>query len=165
MYRIECLGKKIQLIKYKKKLDNDINELFAPLFTVAPSEEIRKKILKFAMEEQRNRKEESSSTKLALILESIIEVHRVSQKDLIPIASIKDYVNRDEDDPKEMITSQQVGYMTKVLGFVKRKGTHGIRCILWNEAIVKRLSEQFGIEGGEVAAFLPTETHPWPGDL
>jgi hypothetical protein len=60
--------------------------------------------------------------------------------------------------PKECFTNKEVGKLVSVLGFAKKRMNRGT-VVIWNDAIVKRLNEQYGIiEKGELMKEKPPKT-------
>lgn len=147
MYRIKHIDNRLPNVSRKELgLNNAIFELFEPLLIVAPNKELKEKLGVFARKEQLDRKEDRASTDIAFIFEAIMEIHRNTQDDKVPIMAIRDYLNRDMLDDKEMYNSKVVGKIARTLGFRPTRGTNGVRCVKWDEKIAERLSKQLGIE-------------------
>ncbi len=117
-------------------------ELFYPLISVAPTEEIKKKLIDYAKTSANAKLEELSLTTEATCLTAILTAkdRGLMKNGRILISDITNIANETlgfNEQWKERFTSSHCAR----LGFQKTRGTNGKACIIWSEPLIDRLKK------------------------
>jgi hypothetical protein len=117
-------------------------ELFYPLIAVAPTDEIKQKLIEYAKVSANAKLEELSLTTEATCLTAILTANErgLMKNGRILISEITSIANETlgfNEQWKERFTSSHCAR----LGFQKTRGTNGKACIIWSEALIERLKK------------------------
>lgn len=115
-------------------------ELFYPLIAVAPTDEIKQKLIEYAKTSANAKLEELSLTTEATCLTAILTAKErgLVKNGRILISEITSIANETfgyNEQWKERFTSSHCSR----LGFQKTRGTNGKACIIWSEPLIDRL--------------------------
>lgn len=117
-------------------------EIFYPLIAVAPTEEIRNKLIQYAKQSANTKMEELALTTEAQCLSAIITAKSrgMMRNGKLTISDITSIANENlsyDEHWKERMTAS----ICSRLGFQKTRGTQGKTCIVWSEPLIERLQK------------------------
>jgi len=117
-------------------------ELFYCLWKVAPTEELKKKIISYANNMQKERLEELATSDEGLCLSSIFKCYQTGKitHGLILIKDIAEEINN-QMAYNETWTNRKVGSICSRLGFRKAMSRQKTTCIKWDETLIENLKK------------------------
>jgi hypothetical protein len=144
MHRFRNLGRKAQEIELNGQFQNArVIELFICLLQVAPSEEIRQRLLACMKQITQSRLEEEQVSIEARIFDSVLKCESKLEDGKLTTQAITDTFN-DGLSEKEKATSRFVGRKLRALGFEKcRVGNKGQAGLFWDIKLVERLRMRY----------------------
>jgi len=105
---------------------------------------------------------EKSDSLEAQILMVVMALEDQVARGILPIKTITDTFNEDKAE-KVKITYQKVGRRLSAMGFKKARTSDGASAILWDQDIIERMKESYGLEKTSVTSDT-SETPDWPTD-
>jgi hypothetical protein len=144
MYRFKNLGKTTENIKLNGPLQNArVIELFISLLQVAPSEEIRQRLLTCMKQITQSRLEEEQASIEARIFDAVLKCENKLEEGKLTTQAVADAFN-DGLSEKEKVTSRFIGRKLRALGFEKcRVGNKGQGGFFWDNKLVERLKMRY----------------------
>lgn len=123
---------------FAEKLQSSrLAELFFALCFVSPSNQIRNIIFDYAVEMDKERWEELTTSKEAAVLTAVISTYQRLQTDRLLIKDIAETLNQDIPT-SEWYSNRKVSGICKELGFSKTL-VHGFTAIHYNQKLIERL--------------------------
>jgi hypothetical protein len=115
-------------------------EIFYCLYSVAPTPQLKQKIMEYAKNLNKEREAELAAGDESLCLTAILRCYNTGDMThgLITIKSITDQINRDLEY-NEAWTHRKVGSLSSRLGFKKEMNRQKLTCIKWDEKLVAAL--------------------------
>jgi len=144
MYRFRNLGKQTEEIELNGPFQNArVIELFISLLQVAPSEEIRQRLLTCMKQITQSRLEEEQVSIEARIFDSVLKCESKLEDGKLTTQAITEAFNEGLPE-KEKATSRFVGRKLRALGFEKcRVGNRGQAGLFWDTKLVERLRMRY----------------------
>jgi len=144
MYRFKNLGKTPEKTEIDDQIQNArIIELFISLLQVAPSEEIRQRLLTCMRQIARSRLEEEQTSVEARIFDAVLKCETQTIEGKLTTQAVTDAFNEDLPE-KEKATSRFIGRKLRALGFEKcRVGNKGQAGFYWDNKLVERLKLRY----------------------
>jgi len=145
MYRFNHLfdPPPVELNLFTDILDGTIIEIFKPLTVVAPTEQVKQRIVGFARDLYRERLEEEKTGLEASVFNAL---HSLVSEGVsyIPVRDVAARFN--EDVPEgDRISASFCGKVLKRLGFKKRRTTGGRVAVIVDVDLIKRLKSRYGV--------------------
>lgn len=153
-FRAYYVGKDLPTVE--KPVEGRLGDITRPLrqivHVVRPEQE--KLLIELCREFKTGSIQEKAETLEGQIIKIIVESEQLVVGSILPIKAITETYN---DGKKERfhLTPQRVGQIVKALGFYE--GTHrprmsdGSAALPWNEALVNRLAESYGLQSSETS--------------
>ena len=147
MYRFKNLGKKLENIDFSKLDEYSQNarviELFVSLIQVAPTEEVRKRLLTCMKKITQSRLDEEQASIEARVFDAILKCENKVESGKISTQAITEAFNEGVAE-KEQVTSKFIGRKVAALGFEKCKlPPRGLAGFFWNTKLVERLKTRY----------------------
>ncbi len=117
-------------------------EIFYCLIQVAPTVELKNRIMQYAKDLNKEREEELASSDDSVCLTAILRVFNLGwmQSSLILIKDIAEEINK-ELPYAEQWTHRRVGSLCSRLGFKKQTNRQKLTCIKWDSVLVDALKK------------------------
>jgi len=144
MYRFKNLGKTTENIELNCPFQNArVIELFISLLQVAPTEEIKQRLLTCMKQITQSRLEEEQASIEARIFDAVLKCENKLEDGKITTQAVADAFN-DGLSEKEKATSRFIGRKLRALGFEKcRVGNKGQAGFFWDNKLVERLKMRY----------------------
>ncbi len=117
-------------------------EIFYCLWKVAPTQELKVKIIEYAKNLDKERSEELASSDDSLCLTAILRAINQGKMahGLILLNDIAEEVNRNQSY-NEQWTNRKIGSLCARLGFKKQSNRQKLTCIKWDEKLIEALKK------------------------
>jgi len=144
MYRFKNLGKTAENIELIGPFQNArVIELFISLLQVAPTEEIKQRLLTCMKQITQSRLEEEQASIEARIFDAVLKCENKLEEGKLTTQAVADAFN-DGLSEKEKATSRFIGRKLRALGFEKcRVGNKGQAGFFWDNKLVQRLKMRY----------------------
>jgi hypothetical protein len=149
VYRINVLQENISILENKNEIlrylpvkNGRLAELFYLLVSIAPTEEIRKRVSEFAIEVGNKRQEEEKTTIAAEIVEAVASCRDHVQNGKLMVETILETFNLGKADSL-CLDSRSMGRELRKLGFDPTRVSGGRHAVFYNENLVNNLSLRF----------------------
>jgi hypothetical protein len=156
MYRFKSLSKQTAEIKLNDMVQNArVIELFISLLQVAPTEEIRKRLLLCMKEIAQSRLEEEQASIEARLFDAVLKCETRIEGGKLTTQAVTEIFNEGLHE-KEQSTSRFVGRKLRALGFEKcRVGNKGQAGFFWNAKLVERLTRRYFPPSSQTTSVTP----------
>ncbi|OGM63609.1 hypothetical protein A2893_02650 [Candidatus Woesebacteria bacterium RIFCSPLOWO2_01_FULL_39_25] len=133
-----------QLIKTDKPADGRLGDIIFPLFQILLTYFPNQKpiFLRLLNKIVKRKFEDATDSFEAKIIESVVELKNQVSGGKLPIELITNYHN---EVNKMTIKNQTIGRLLSALGFEKMRIANGKRAILYDDGLINKLSQQYGI--------------------
>lgn len=149
MYRLKNLGKTLEnniteeFLKLNGYFQNArVIELFISLLQVAPTEEIKERLLKCMKQITQSRLDEEQASIEARVFDAILKCETKVESGKISTQTITEAFNEDLPE-KEQTTSRFIGRKVVALGFEKCRLSGGPSGYFWNNELIERLKKRY----------------------
>lgn len=117
-------------------------EIFHPLISVAPNQQIKNSLIEYAINLNKERNEELSSSDESITLTAILKMHTLNKmsKGLILIKDIANEINSNLSY-NEQWSYRKVGSLCSRLGFKKATNHDKLTCIKWDQKLINELKK------------------------
>ncbi len=139
-------------------------EIFHCLIDVAPTQEVKNKIIEYAKDLDKERSEELASSDDSVCLTAILKMKNQGKmvSALILIGDVAAEINKNLNY-NEQWTNRKVGSICSRLGFKKQTNRQKLTCIKWDEKLIEALKkDQRYTTCFEAEEPTPTESTPPP---
>ncbi len=149
MYRFKTLGKNLEnnvteeFLKLNGYFQNArVIELFISMLQVAPSEEIKERLLKCMKQITQSRLDEEQASLEAQVFDAILKCEESVDSGKISTQAITDTFNQDLHE-KEQVKNTFIGRKVVALGFEKCRLSGGLSGYFWNTDLIERLRKRY----------------------
>jgi hypothetical protein len=151
MYRFKSLGRNNNeaFSDFESFPNARVLELFISLLTVAPSNNIRQRLMDYMAEMVQNRLNEEQASIEARVFESILKCEDKVENGRLSTQAVTEVFNEGLPE-KEKVSSRLIGRVIARLGFEKCKISRGgLAGFYWNSKLVERLKMRYGLDSPE----------------
>ena len=147
-YRFKNLGKNVNYSAVEFAEENGcfrnarVIELFISLIQVAPTEEVKQRLIKCMRQITQSRLEEERTSVEARIFEAIIKCKDLVENGKVSTRAVADAFNEGLPE-NEQVSSRFIGRKMATLGFEKCRLTGGTNGFYWDEILVNRLKLRY----------------------
>jgi hypothetical protein len=147
MYRFQNLGKKLEnfdISKLNGYFQNArVIELFVSLLQVAPTDEIRQRLLTCMKQITQSRLDEEQASIEARVFDAVLRCENNAENGKLSTQAITEAFNEGLAE-KDRVTSRFIGRKVAALGFEKCKLAHGgLAGFFWNPKLIERLKTRY----------------------
>jgi len=147
MYRFRNLGKQLENFDFSKLngyfQNARVIELFVSLLQVAPTDEVRQRLLTCMKQITQSRLDEEQASIEARVFDAVLKCENRAENGKLSTQAITEAFNEGLAE-KDHVTSRFIGRKVAALGFEKCKLAHGgLAGFFWNPKLIERLKTRY----------------------